>query len=259
MKVIILCAGIGSRLRPHTDKNPKCMVKFQDTSLLHWQIKALNLNGLNDLTLIGGYKHEMLRCYNCKIIVNHEYKNTNMLYSLLCAKNILTSGEDILISYGDIIYEPNLIKNFLENSSNISIAADPEWLNLWSYRFNEPLDDAETFKANDEGELLEIGNKARNLNDIQAQYRGLIKISSIYIDKFLNLCETYRAEFNDNAFKNLSMTEFLMYLINKNEKIEASFYPGGWLEFDNKSDLDLYNNLHKNKTLGTLFKIDQLI
>ena len=54
MKVIILCAGIGSRLRPYTDKNPKCMVKFQDLSLLQWQIKALSLNELNDLTLIGG-------------------------------------------------------------------------------------------------------------------------------------------------------------------------------------------------------------
>ena len=51
--------------------------------------------------------HEMLRFFNAKLIVNHEYEDTNMLYSLLCAKNILTSGEDILISYGDIIYEPN--------------------------------------------------------------------------------------------------------------------------------------------------------
>lgn len=258
MKVIILCAGIGSRLRPYTDKNPKCMVKFLDESLLQWQIKALNLNKLNDITLIGGYKHEMLRSFNCNLIVNHEYEDTNMLYSLLCAKNILKSGEDILISYGDIIYEPNLIKDFLENKSNISIAADPEWLKLWSYRFNDPLDDAETFKANDD-EILEIGNKARNLKDIQAQYRGLIKISSNYIDKFLRFCETYRTEFKDNAFKNLSMTEFLMYLINKNEKIKAVYYPGGWLEFDNKTDLDLYNDMHKNQNLGTIFKIDELI
>ena len=119
-----------------------------------------------------------------------------------------------------------IIKNFLENKSNISIAVDPKWLTLWSYRFNKPLDDAETFKANDEGEILEIGNKATNLKDIQAQYRGLIKISSNYIDKFLRFCKTYRTEFNDNAFKNLSMTEFLMYLINKNEKLKLYIIQG---------------------------------
>ena len=42
MKVIILAAGIGSRLRPLTNDKPKCMVKLFDGALIERQIKIFH-------------------------------------------------------------------------------------------------------------------------------------------------------------------------------------------------------------------------
>jgi len=41
MKVIILAAGIGSRLNPLTNDKPKCMLQFKGKTLLQHQLDAL--------------------------------------------------------------------------------------------------------------------------------------------------------------------------------------------------------------------------
>ena len=67
-----------------------------------------------------------------------------MVYSLYCAKDILEK-ETCIISYSDIVYHPNILKNLIAAKGNISITYDVLWKNLWKKRFKNPLDDAETF------------------------------------------------------------------------------------------------------------------
>ena len=50
---------------------------------------------------------------------------------------------------------------------------------------SNPLDDAETFKTLN-GFLIELGKKTINLNEIEAQYIGLFKISKNYLQNFLD-------------------------------------------------------------------------
>ena len=55
-KTIILAAGIGSRLKPHTDNKPKCMLEIDGISLIDRQISVLRRNQINEIIIIGGYK-----------------------------------------------------------------------------------------------------------------------------------------------------------------------------------------------------------
>ena len=55
-------------------------------------------------------------------------------------------NNDLIISYSDIFYSKLAIKKLYQTKSDISIIYDPNWHNLWDMRFNNPLDDAETFK-----------------------------------------------------------------------------------------------------------------
>ena len=68
-----------------------------------------------------------------------------MFYSLLCAKEWI-DNDDLIISYSDIFYSKIAVKKLSETNSDISIIYDPNWLKLWDMRFDNPLDDAETFK-----------------------------------------------------------------------------------------------------------------
>ena len=62
MKVVILAAGEGKRLRPHTNAQPKCMVKFSNKSLVERMIDQLVSLGVErrKITLVTGYMHQKL-------------------------------------------------------------------------------------------------------------------------------------------------------------------------------------------------------
>ena len=70
IKVILLVAGEGKRLRPHTLDRPKCMVEIDGISLIDRQLSILKSEGLNNMVMVGGYKIEMLKQHGIKLINN---------------------------------------------------------------------------------------------------------------------------------------------------------------------------------------------
>ena len=77
MKVIILAAGQGTRLRPLTDHQPKCMVEIGHKSIIDRQIEVMKACGIKeeDIYIVGGYRSDVLaehfRDTGIRIIHNH--------------------------------------------------------------------------------------------------------------------------------------------------------------------------------------------
>ena len=59
-KCLIVAAGLGSRLKGHTEHNPKCMLDFGGKTLLQRQLSSYKDNGIEDISLIRGYKKTIL-------------------------------------------------------------------------------------------------------------------------------------------------------------------------------------------------------
>ena len=59
-KSLIIAAGLGSRLKKHTENLPKCMLDFGGKTLLQRQLDAYKKNGIKDISLIRGYKKEKI-------------------------------------------------------------------------------------------------------------------------------------------------------------------------------------------------------
>ena len=57
MKVVILAAGQGTRLRPLTDSCPKCMVEVNGRSIIERQLDTMRSCGIKecDITVVAGY------------------------------------------------------------------------------------------------------------------------------------------------------------------------------------------------------------
>ena len=62
MKVIILAAGQGTRLRPLTDDRPKCMVEVNGKSMIERQLDVMRGYGIKDedITIVAGYRSDVL-------------------------------------------------------------------------------------------------------------------------------------------------------------------------------------------------------
>ena len=124
MKVIILSAGIGSRLRPLTEHSPKCLVKINGKEILRYQIESFIKNGISEIVLVTGYKGDMVsdfceknNFHQVKIIENKEYNSTNNMYSLHMAKEEVY-GNDFLFCNGDVIYSSDIINQILAEENN---------------------------------------------------------------------------------------------------------------------------------------------
>jgi len=249
LKLIILAAGEGKRLRPYTNNLPKCMVKLKEQSLLSRQLSSISKCDIpsENIALVGGYQAECLQEFNLKTYQNPNYASTNMVSTLFCANNFMDPNEDLIISYGDIVYEENVLRTLIDSSAEVAVVADQKWERLWSLRMTNPLDDAETFVLKDNFLIAELGNKAESLSQIQAQYIGLIKVRADKINQLKSLYNQIdkSLKFNGQDFENMYMTSFIQILIDSGWEVRAALIKNGWLEVDTVEDLESYEKISK--------------
>ena len=63
MRVLILCGGLGTRLREETEFRPKPMVEIGGRPILWHIMKGYAAHGFNDFVLLLGYKGEIIKRY----------------------------------------------------------------------------------------------------------------------------------------------------------------------------------------------------
>ncbi len=63
MKALILCGGLGERLRPYTEKVPKVMLEVDGKPILEHIIERLKDAGINDIVLLCGYLYHKISQY----------------------------------------------------------------------------------------------------------------------------------------------------------------------------------------------------
>ncbi len=88
---------------------------------------------------------------------------TNMVCFLMCAKELMESEDDIIVSYGDIIYEESVFEKILTAEDDISVIVEDGWYEYWAERCGNPLDDVETLMFDDNDYFTEIGQKTTEL------------------------------------------------------------------------------------------------
>lgn len=259
MKALILAAGQGSRLQPLTNDRPKCLVELLGRSLLKRQMDTFAECGINSVAVVGGYRIELIREAGFDCFENERFDSTNMVQSLFAARAYLEGPEDLIISYGDIVYEADNLRRVMAADADINLMVDVNWRDYWSQRLTDPLTDAETLKFKDGDFLAELGKKPTSYDDIEAQYTGLIKVRGDALNAF---CQFYddldrRATFDGQAFENMYMTSFLQLLIDAGWPVRGVRVHGGWLEIDSVSDLSLYERLAAENALDTYCRLER--
>ncbi len=241
MRLIVLAAGEGTRLRPLTNDRPKCMVEYKGKPILHYIMENAKTCDIKDVHVISGYCSDAIKATlsddpNVTIHENPNYATTNMVSTLFCAEKVLSG--DCIVSYADIVYT-NRVLEILKNEESSAIVVDRQWRKLWELRMENPLQDAETLKLNGEY-ISELGKKPTSYDDIEGQYIGLIKFCAEDIKRIKTFYEQLDKDaiYDGKNYDNMFMTSFLQLLINSGVKFRACFIDGGWLEIDSLEDLE---------------------
>jgi len=162
----------------------------------------------------------------------------------MCAKGYFSN--DIIISYGDIIYYMDILKSLVEDTRSDVVVADTNWQEYWLERFGNTDCDLESFQIAD-GYISEIGNKVKNSSQIDARYVGLMKFSKRTLKYMTDYYDDNIMTKLSSKIKTMYLTDVIQYLIlQKNLKISVHEIMRGWCEIDTAKDYMYAEKFFKN-------------
>ena len=92
---IIMSAGMSTRLAPLSFDKPKGLFEIKNEILIERQIKQLKEAGINDITIVLGYKKESFfylgEKYNVNIVINEHYESKNNSETLYLVRDKLNN------------------------------------------------------------------------------------------------------------------------------------------------------------------------
>jgi|ERR1051325_1186270 choline kinase len=241
-KAIILAAGQGQRLKPLTNDRPKGMVEINGSTIIERQLKLFRKVGIDRVCIVKGFCASSVPDYGACHYINEEYASTNMVYSLFAAGPELVSGP-VVVSYGDIVYSEQVLRSLLGTEAPVAVVVDLAWKAYFAQRFADPFDDAESLVLDASGAIRSIGQSRPSLQDVQAQYIGLIKFQDAGLAHIRKIQESFSNSDATlgwgRAWRKAYMTDLLQELVNQGERVMAVPISRGWCEIDSPRDFEL--------------------
>lgn len=119
MQGVILAAGIGSRLTASSGGTPKCLVEIGGRPLIMHQLEMLADHGVGPSIVVVGYRADEVKAVvgeRAQIVVNERYAETNSLYSLWLARDLIT-GPFVLMN-SDLFFDPKILDKLLRETGS---------------------------------------------------------------------------------------------------------------------------------------------
>lgn len=120
MQAVILASGLGSRLRPLTDKAPKPLIQVGESSILKKIVDSLIEHEIKDIIVTTGYLEDQIKDFfkaypelNVEFVKNDIYDKTNYIYSIWLAQDKIK--RDFLLFHSDLVFDKCLIKKVIDH------------------------------------------------------------------------------------------------------------------------------------------------
>ena len=247
MRAIFVAAGSGSRLGNITKDLPKPLVDVNGKSIIERQISLLRKNNVNDIVVITGYKKEKFTLKNIEYIHNPMFREQEQTGSLMTARSKIVG--DVLIMFGDILFDEIILHQILNSKGNIVIAIDKDWEKSYKERIDNPKSEADKALIKD-GKVIQISAKnieVNSDNDV-GELLGLMKLSTkgskILIEQYEKLENSHTGKFHDAvSLKKAKFVDTLQELISLGIIITPVSIKGKWCEIDTLYDLKRAKNI----------------
>ena len=242
IKTLIVAAGLGSRLKGHTENLPKCMLDFGGKTLLERQVQAYQENGINNITVIRGYKKNKINYKNLNYLDNKDYENNNILNSIFYGEKVINGS--IIISYSDILFEPSVVKRLMESDHDISVVVDIDWRGYYVNRKDHPISEAENVIFNSNNEVIKIGKIATEKEEVHGEFIGMMKLNhrgaEIFKQNFHRVKKLYWNKPFQRAkiFQKAYLTDMIQELVDIGIKVHCVIIERGWKEIDTVEDYE---------------------
>ncbi len=235
INAIVLAASRGSELYELTEDKPKTMINIGGKTLLRRSIDELKKLGINNTTVIAGYKANAINIPGINKRINKQFKNSDELTSFACAEKDFS--DDMLVFYGDLLFRGYIMRDLLESSGEIVVVVDsaldnPNLSGSPDLAFCSKKDDRNPFMQD---VLLKKLARQSDRNKPSGYWIGMLRIrkqGKKWITKALKELRK-RDDFNQ-----LTIPDLLNHLIEKGKPINVHYIDGHWLDVNSLDDIN---------------------
>ncbi|MGZ4032335.1 MAG: phosphocholine cytidylyltransferase family protein [Tumebacillaceae bacterium] len=238
MKLVILVAGVGSRLRPLTDNKPKCLVEVGGQAIVaRFLEQAVETKAFDEVVLITGYLHDQIAAFvdewqkthdlPVRLVHNERYDETNNGYTLLCAQEFLRDG--FVLTDGDLLLDAEILRR---------VASHPE--SHLAVDMQSKLDEeAMKFVLDENGYVTEL-SKEITVERGLGESIGLCKMNAADVPAIINhlakLVEQGELnEYYERAFQELIREGWKLKVVDVGDL--------RWVEVDDLNDMERANQI----------------
>lgn len=124
MRGVILAAGRGARLNGGDSRMPKCLVTLAGETMLGRNIRLLRTAAIDDIVVVIGCAADTVRqsCHQVTFVENARFAQTNSLYSLWLARDLLADG--CVVMNCDVVVHPQLLTDLLSSRHEDALLVD---------------------------------------------------------------------------------------------------------------------------------------
>ena len=242
--VVLLGAGRGQRLMPYTATQPKSFIEIAGRRILDWTIDAFKRNGLDRFVFVAGYLKEVVQeAYpGFRYVENPQWPNTNILYSLMCARDHIAGG--FYSTYTDTLFLEGAVKLLKDSPHDITLVMDTDWRDRYRFRSEHPESDAEKMIA--EGTKVTRLSRSLEPKDTSGEFTGVLKMTSQGASRLIEFYDEFSAsigmdgEFIDGRpFRMAYVIHLLDSMIQAGVEVHCVAVPGDYHEIDTPQDYRL--------------------
>jgi phosphoenolpyruvate phosphomutase len=236
-KAIVLAASRGFALGELTEDKPKVMLSIGGKTFLRRLLDEFKNQNINKVTLVAGYKPEAIDTSGIEMKINKDFETTGELASL--TQVISEFHDDMIITYGDLLFRSYILRDLLENEGEIVAVVDSSVENVNysgtpDYAYCSQKEDRAIFKQ--DAYLNHVSEEKNTASgDPTGRWIGLLRVRGQgrqWIEDAIDELKSH-----DN-FKQMSLADLLNQLIKMNHPVKVHYINGHWVDINALADID---------------------
>lgn len=236
-KAIVLAASRGFALGELTEDKPKVMLSIGGKTVLRHLLDEFKNQNINKVTLVAGYKPEAIDSSGIEMHINKDYETTGELASL--SKVVSEFHEDMIITYGDLLFRSYILRDLLENDGEVVAVIDSNVENenysgSPDYAYCSQEEDRAIFKQdaylNHVSEAKESSSKMPT-----GRWMGMLRVrgqGKQWIEEAIDELKTHK------NYHQMSLADLLNQLIKQKHPVKVQYINGHWVDINALADID---------------------
>ena len=237
VSAIVLAASRGQGMDELTRDRPKVMLPVAGVPVLRLQVDKFKAQGINDITVVAGYRHDAIDVQGAEILVNEEWEATGELASLACALDKFS--EDTVIIYGDLLFRSYMLHNLLDWDTELLVAVDSTPVaevtgHVHDLVYCSAPDNRAMYQQ--KVTLEQVTSGAEDLDrSPDGRWIGMMRMTGKGVDHLRSAMASLKQSGN---FETLGLPDLLNQLISDGHAPQVQYVTGHWMDINNLGDLE---------------------